>query len=257
MPFALMKKLLFVILLIWFWPVINVSGQTSESSWLLFSELSPTPRTGKSRILPNSDHNFNLEWRNRVGKMVNSNTAVGLTLNYRNYSNQEPITFVLDNSYSSYSYDYKVRNNLWGTGAFMTRLIPIHKRFQLQATVYGLYETGNGNYNMLLQAYNCPSCFSNGYNFMRTGDIENLTYKERNFFAGLDLGTSYTLNSRFSLLAGINLIQYENHFISDGNRISPALFSSALYRQIDREGNTFTTIFNRPIIHVGMMLVLK
>jgi len=250
-----MKKLLLALLFVWCLPIINVHGQAAGSGWILFSELSPTPRNGKNRVLPNAINNFNLEWRNRVGKMVNSQTAMGIIGSYRSYSHFEPLTFVLDQSFSSYSYDYKVRNDLWGAGAFMTRFIQIHPRVQLQATLFGLYESGSGNYNMVLQGFNCPSCFTSGINSnMRTGDIENLAFRERNIFGGLDLGISYSLNTRIGLLAGINLIQYENYFISDGNRISPSLSSSALYRQIDRQGDTFTSVFDRPILHLGMMI---
>lgn len=258
MPFTHMKKLFFIILFIWFYPVLNVSGQTVGSEWIFFSELSPTSRSGENRILPNSNDNFHLEWRNRIGIMVNSNTALGIMVNYRYYNNYEPVTYLLENSYSSYSYDYTVKNNLWGTGAFMTRFFQINKRIQLQATLYGLYEMGNGNYNMTLQGYNCPNCFTSGFNFgVRTGDIENMTFKERNFFGGLDLGASYTLNSRIVVTTGINLVQYENYSISDGNRISPALSSSALYRQLDLHGSNFTFAINRPIFHLGMMVVLS
>lgn len=253
-----MKKLLFIILLIWFWPVITASGQSVKSEWVLFSELSPTSRSGENKILPNSKDNFHIEYRNRIGKMVSANTAIGLIINYRHYNNSEPVIYTLENSNSSYSYDYNVKNNLWGTGAFITRFAQLNNRIKIHASLYGLYELGNGNYNMTLKGYDCPSCFTDGFNFGgRTGDIENITIKERNFFAGLDMGISYSINSAISLLTGINLVQFENYSISDGNRISPTLNSSALYRQVDVQGNTFTTVFNRPIIHLGMMVVLN
>lgn len=253
-----MKKLLFIILLIWFWPVITASGQSNKSDWVLFSELSPTPRSDKFRILPNANDNFHIEYRNRIGKMVSRNTAIGLIINYRHYNYSEPVIYTLENSNSSFSYDYNVKNNLWGTGAFITRFAQLNNRLRLHASLYGLYEMGDGNYNMILEGYDCPSCFTNGLNFgIRTGDIENLIIKERNFFGGFDLGASYAVNSRISLLTGINILQYEHYSISDGNRISPTLSSSALYRQVEAQGNTFTTVFNRPIFHMGMMLLLN
>jgi len=190
--------------------------------------------------------------------MVTKTTALGLIVNYRHYNSQEATTYNLETAYSSYSYDYNISNSLWGTGAFMTRFLQITKKFQLQATLFGLYEAGAGNYNMTLQGFDCPSCSTPGFNIgVRTGDIENLTIKERNFFAGLDLGASYAVSSRIALLTGINLVQYENFSISDGNRISPALSTSPLYRQLDVQGSNFTFAVNRPLIHLGMMVVLN
>ncbi|KEO72324.1 hypothetical protein [Anditalea andensis] len=252
-----MKKHLFVILFIWLWPVINVSGQTSESQWVLFSEFSPYSRTGENRILPNSREHSNLEWRNRIGKMVNSHTALGLILNYRHYNYNEPVTYLLENPSSSFSYQYSVKNSLLGTGAFMTRFFQIHKRIQLQASLYGVYEWGEGSYTMTLQDYQCAGCFTNGLNFgVRTGDIENQTLKERNFFGGLDFSVSYAISPRINLLTGINLLQYENYSISEGKRIAPTLGTSVLYRQLNVKEYGISTIFDRPIMHFGIVVSL-
>jgi len=237
--------------------VPKAHGQTSGSDWIIFSELSPTPRSGNNRILKNTNDNFHLEWRNRIGKMINNNTVIGLMGNYRQYSYTEAVTYSLEFGSATYSYDYTSKNTLWGTGPFVTRFFQLSSRLQLQATLFGLYEAGKGSYNMTLTGFDCPSCSTPGFSFAgKTGNIENQGYREKNFYGGLDLGISYALTPRLSLLSGINLVQYENYSITDGNRISPTLYSSALYRQLQVKGNEATVVFNRPIIHFGIMLVL-
>jgi len=189
--------------------------------------------------------------------MVSNNMAVGLMGSYRQYSSSEAMTYSSEVGSSTYSYDYNSKNSLWGTGPFITGFFPMNSRLQLQATFYGLYEAGKGNYSMNLTGFDCPNCFTPGFSFAgKTGNIENQGYREKNFYIGLDIGISYTLTPRLSLLSGINLVQYENYSITDRNRISPTLNSSALYRQLYVQGSETSFVFNRPIIHFGIMLVL-
>ena len=251
-----MKKILFVLILIWFWPVSRANCQSPASGWIFLSELSPTLRSGNNRILqPNES--FHLEWRNRLGKMITGNTAVGLMGTYRHYRITEQMNYSPETNAANYVYHYHVNNSLWGTGPFVTRFFQIRKNLLLQATLYGLYEMGSGHYEMTLQGHDCPGCFTPGLNFAgRTGNIENQRYREKSFYGGMDVGASYSMTPRLSLNAAINLVQYEHYNISEGNRISPALSTSPLYRRLNVQGDQITFVIYRPILHFGIMLAI-
>ncbi|MBS9523797.1 hypothetical protein KI659_07190 [Litoribacter alkaliphilus] len=251
-----MKRVLFLMILMWLLNLPVVLGQTpTGKNWLISSEISPTSRTNAYKKLPQAQSDSNWEWRNQFGKFITPNLVVGLSAGLRTYSISETVN-VVDSNYSS-DYLAKVENTLWQGGVFLTRFFSLSPRWKLQSTLYGTYEQGRGDYDVELLGYNCSACFSPGgqnRNFTLGSRFER-ELRERNFYTGVDFGVSYLLTPSVSLQTSLNLFQFETFesFFPRGQQLNP---DRASYRPIEQQGNGFSTVINRPIVHFGFSLLL-
>jgi len=85
------------------------------------------------------------------------------------------------------------------------------------------------------------------------GIIEHNKFRERNFFTGLELGASYFISQRWILQSNINLFQYENFRNAFADIKTPP---SEITRPVEQKGSGFTFLTDRPIVHVGVMVLL-
>ncbi len=243
-------------ILLWLLNLPIALGQDEWAGrWLLFSELSPTSRTNAYKKLPQAQNASSWEWRNRFGKMVTPNWALGVSAGVRTYNTTEQVS-VENNNFRS-DYMAEVSNTLWQGGIFATRFFQLTSRLDLQVTPYATYEQGRGSYEVELIDFNCPVCFAPGANFRLIQDnkILDREVRERNFYAGLDLGLSYALNSSLALQGSVNMFQYETHrsFFPPGMLLNPERSS---YRPVHQQGDGFSSVFTRPIMHFGLKVLL-
>jgi len=233
-----MKKNLLLCLFI----CLSFQSYSQSNNWMISSEISPMSRSGNERVLNNPTAS-NLEWRNRVGFKLAEQTMMGLSASYRQYDLEESF-FDVERFRSLY--DYKLNNQMFGIGAFITQYYHITSRFHLQTTAYGHVEQGKGNYE--------SSVLSGGFRLDNTPwQLENTTFRERNFFAGLEFGASYFISPRWVLQTNINLLQYENFRNSAAGLKNPPYETT---RPLEQEGSGFSFLTNRPIIHLGVMILL-
>ena len=169
---------------------------------------------------------------------------LGLSVSYRQYDLGEIADY---NNYVSYRYEYKINNQMLGVGTFLTQYFHISPRFHLQTTAYGQVEQGKGNYT--------SSMLTGGGSSVTVipGPPLNTTFKERNFFAGLEFGASYFITSRWIIYSTMNLLQYENFRNSSSTIQEPASEST---RPLEQEGSGFSFLTDRTIINLGVMVLL-
>jgi len=235
-----MKNLLLISLFICLY--FPVYGQSNN--WMISTDISTLSRSGNERVL-NNPTGSNFEWRNRVGFKLGEQTMLGLSASYRQYDLEE----IADYGGSDFRsrYDYKINNQLLGLGTFLTQYYHISLRFHLQTTVYAQIEQGEGKYE--------SNDFGGGGLLVTIvpGPPENTTFRERNFFAGVEFGASYFITSRWIIQTNINLLQYENFRNS-----SAALHRtpSESTRPLEQEGSGFSFLTDRAIINLGVMVLL-
>jgi hypothetical protein len=109
-----------------------------------------------------------------------------------------------------------------------------------------------------LNNFSCPNCFSPGstQSSVAPGKIEERELREMNFYAGLDFGASYALTSSLALQSSVNLFQYENYrsAFPQGQQL---VTTSPTYREIEQQGESFSTVLSRPIIHLGVLFTFR
>jgi len=248
-----MKHLLYVFLLcLVFSTISNVQAQSNW--WMISSEFSPVPRSSPDRVL-NATGASNIEWRNRVGFKLGEQTFMGISGSYRSSSTEEYAEY--ENQGFTTGYRYSLDNNLLGIGTFVTQYFEMSPRFHLQATAFGMVEQGKGQFVNTVERISCSTCLENGYwgNYPPF-EQENTSYRERNFFAGAEFGASYFLTSRWLLQTNLTLLQYENFRNSGAVFEGRESLEEAAHRPVNIEGSNFTFFTQRPIIHVGVMVML-
>lgn len=206
-------------------------------------------RSGNGRVL-NNPTGSNLEWRNRVGFKIGEQTMLGLSASYREYSLEELAIYQSD---SRSTYGYNLNNNLFGVGAYLTQYYHISSRFHLQTTAFGVLEQGKGSYESAIVGfrYGSPGQFINIVPL--PWPEENGTFRERNFFAGIEFGASYFITSRWIVQTNINLLQYENFRNSSSTLLRTP---SEKTRPLEQEGSGFSFLSDRAIVHLGVMVLL-
>ena len=246
------KKILLIFTFYFFGYHFNpVYSQTNN--WMISSEISPLSRSGNDRVL-NNPSGLNLEWRNRVGFNLGEQTMMGLSASYRHYNLKERYKL----PYPS-ELHYKLNNQLFGVGAFLTQYYQVAPRFYLQTSAYLQVEQGKGNYQITSPGHDGTPYSGVGAGTAYPPSIqENSTFRERNFFAGLEFGASYFLTSRWILQTNINLLQYENfrnayahkNIYHDVSKIPNA------FRTLEQEGSGFSFLTDRSFVHLGVMVLL-
>lgn len=243
-----MKKFLLIFLFF----IIGIHSKyvfSQSNNWMISSDISPLSRSGKDRVL-NNPSGLNLEWRNRVGFKLGEQTMMGLSAGYRYYDLKE-ITYMFPDAKVG-GRQYQTNNNLFGIGAFLTQYYHITPRFHLQTTAYLQVDQGKGTYKKYFLRSGDTIGIGEGV-LLPTQLVEITTYRERNFFAGMEFGASYFLTPKWVLQTNINLLQYENfrNTIADKST-SP----SGITRPVEQDGSGFTFLTDRTIINLGVMVLL-
>ena len=230
-------------LLFSFFFCLTYQSFSQSNNWMISSEISPMSRSGNERVLNNPTAS-NLEWRNRVGIKLGEQTIMGLSASYRQYDLEE----IDHDKEMLYTYGYKLNNQMFGVGAFITQFYHITSRFHLQTTAYGQVEQGKGNYE---------SAIFGTFGLINMIPLpwpqENTTFRERNFFAGVEFGASYFITPRWVLQTNINLLQYENYRNAGADiKTQP----SEMSRPLEQEGSGYSFLTDRTIVHLGVMVLL-
>jgi len=248
-----MKHLLSVFLLCLVFSTIT-NAQTQSNWWMISSEFSPVSRSSPDRVL-NSTGASNLEWRNRIGFKLGEQTFMGISGSYRSTSVEEYAEY--EDRYGFTGYRLTLGNNLLGIGTFVSQYFEISPRFHLQATAFGMVEQGKGQFVNTVEKISCPVCFENGFwGPYPPYEVENTSFRERNFFAGIEFGASYFLTARWLLQTNLTLFQYENFRNSGANLEGMNISENEAYRSINQEGSNFTFFTQRPVVHVGVIVML-
>ncbi|KEO72402.1 hypothetical protein EL17_16795 [Anditalea andensis] len=224
--------------------MITLQVYSQTNNWMISSEISPLSRSGNERVL-NNPSGLNMEWRNRVGFKLGEQTMMGLSASYRHYSLKEVIELPI-------GYEYQLNNHLLGIGSFLTQYYHIAPRLHLQTTAYLQVEQGKGTYQntSLGTGANASNGIMVGV-LLPPHLIENNTFRERNFFAGLEFGGSYFITDRWIIQTNINLLQYENY----RNTYVDAP-QTEITRPVEQEGSGFSFLTDRTIVHFGVMVLL-
>ncbi|WP_186755982.1 hypothetical protein [Echinicola salinicaeni] len=250
-----MKKLLLTFMLVCLF-AFDMLAQAPQ--WTFSTGFSPISRSWKNRVMENPYHNTNWEWMNRGGIMVNDRVAVGIMGMIRSQDVQEMATYHYDYGATA-DYKFETDNLLWGTGPFISKFFRLGERIELQTTVFGLFEQGKGDFTTDYVRLVCPSCNESGIENMVTpqyGEIERLEYRERNLYAGLELGLNYFLVERVAVQGNLTLLQYENYdnkIVGGKNSVGPI----PVERNVEQSGSDFIFFTDRPVFHLGFMLLLN
>jgi len=250
-----MKKLLLTFTLVCLF-AFHVLAQAPQ--WTFSTGFSPISRSDNSRVLENPYHKTNWEWMNRGGIMVNDRTIVGIMGMIRSYNVQEMASYHYDYG-ATEDYKFETDNLLWGTGPFITKYFSLGDRFEFQTTAFGLFEQGKGDFTTDYVRLVCPNCNESAienYVAPQYGEIERLEYRERNLYAGLELGLNYFLVERIAVQGNLTLLQYENYDnkIVDGEKLENPI---PVERNVEPSGSDFIFFTDRPVFHLGVMLLLN
>ncbi|WP_215225069.1 hypothetical protein [Echinicola shivajiensis] len=250
-----MKKILITFTLVSLF-VFEVLAQAPQ--WTFSTGFSPISRSDKNRVLENSYHNTNWEWMNKGGIMVNDHMTIGIMGMIRSQNVQEMASYHFEIG-ATEEYKFETDNLLWGTGPFISKFFRLGERFELQTTVFGLFEQGKGVFTTDYVSLVCPSCNESAIENSITppyGEIERLEYRERNLYAGLTLGLNYFLLERVAVQGNLNLFQYENYDnkIVGGKNVTRPI---PVERNVEQSGSDFVFFTDRPIFHLGFMMLLN
>jgi len=233
-------------LLLYLFFCITYQSYSQSNNWMISTDISPMARSSNERVL-NNPTGSNFEWRNRVGFKLGEQTMLGLSASYRKYDLEEIADY--GNNEAMYRYDYRLDNKLFGLGTFLTQYFHITSRFHLQTTAFAQVEQGKGNYESNVIGYSNPLANT----IPLPWPEENTSFRERNFFAGLEFGASYFVTPRWILQTNINFLQYENFRNSSATLNRPP---SETTRPLEQEGGGFSFLTDRTIVHLGVMVLL-
>ncbi len=214
-------------------------SNAQKSLWNFSTGISPISRSGSERIFENPYHRLNMEWTNRAGIMVNDNLNLGLMGNIRYHSGKW-------RRFCQLLYDLQAKNTLWGTGPFLTRYFTLGDRFEIQATAFCLFEQGRGTFGAIRNDYVCPNCAEVQSFLISPNPVEpkKYSYKERNLFAGIELGGNYFLKERIAIQGTLTLFQFEDYetkFVGE----EPSEFVNPK-EYVGKSGNGFVFFTERP-----------
>jgi len=240
-----MKKNLLLCLFI----CLSFQSYSQSNNWMISSDATPLSRSGNERVL-NNPSGLNLEWRNRVGFKLGEQTMMGLSTSYRHYDLKE-ITYLFPDAKVG-GRQYQTNNNLFGIGAFLTQYYHITPRFHLQTTAYLQVDQGKGTYKHYLLRSSDTIGIGEGV-LLPTQLVEMSTFRERNFFAGLEFGASYFLTPKWVLQTNINVLQYENfrNTLADQSNLP-----YGISRPVEQDGSGVSFLTDRTIINLGVMVFL-
>lgn len=230
------------------------SSANSQVRWKLFSDLSPVSRANIERVL-NSPQSLNLEWRNKLGYRLDDQTYAGVSLSYRHYQLKEAA--VSYESFPSLNVNYQLKNNLLGTGIFITRFAQIKPRLFLHATAFAMVEQGKGNFRLTYATPICLDCFefdNETPQIQPSLTTHQTTFRERNRYAGIEVGSNFYVFPRIAFFTSITLLQYEVYNTSSDQPDFQANLNSDMRRPIIQKGNSFNFFTDRPIFHFGVLL---
>ena len=222
--------------------------------WKMFSELSPVSRSANDRVLHNPQ-SFNLEWRNKLGFRLDNQTFAGASLSLRHYNLTE--SAVTDLSNPPLNLNYQLNNTLLGGGIFITRFLRIKPNLFLHATAFGMVEQGRGKFSLTYETPICQNCFEpdNGIPLTQGGlTAHKTTFRERNKYAGIEVGSNFYVFPKIALFTSLTLLQYEVYNISNDQPDFQANFSSDMRRPLDQKGNSFDFFTDRPVFHFGVLM---
>lgn len=228
----------------------------SQSRWKVSSDLSPVSRADNKKVL-NNPQSFNLEWRNKLGLKLDNQTYAGISLSYRHYQLSE--VAVSSESFPSLNLNYRLKNNLLGTGIFITRFLQVKPKLFLHATAFGMIEQGRGDYKLDYLTPICQDCFESQIELplLQTAlTTHETTFRERNRYGGIEVGSNFHLFPRIAFFTSLTLLQYEVYNTSD----EPLEFQTHLpydmRRPLIQKGNSFHFFTERPIFHFGISFQL-
>jgi len=230
------------------------SSANSQVRWKLSSDLSPVSRANIDRVL-NSPQSFTIEWRNKLGYRFHDQTYAGISLSYRNYQLREAAI-----SYESFPFlnlNYHLKNNLLGTGIFITRFLQIKPKLFLHATAFGMIEQGRGDFNLTYETPHCLDCFETSIEIpliQPSLTTHKTAFRERNKYAGIEVGSNFHVFPKISFFTNLTLLQYEVYKTSNDLPDFQSHLSSDMRRPLIQKGNSFNFFTDRPIFHFGILL---